>query len=458
MRRVNGLANLHRAIGPATSPNHGLVQAALTCSCSANPHRFAQRIADRFAQSNLSVALGVPALSQAQEVLAKEPPKADNLASKKVVIYEYNNRSFFNKVKAFLDNNKISYNVVELNPINKGAIDWSNCKKVSIVTVDGEQMVYLSDIINKLFRKIRPTNIIFETDEERNWHWGVDNQVLHVISPNIYRATSDALESIGCNTPHCNLSFTERLVAKYAEAADMYFVSKKLKNHDIPVERKTLYDAAETCMEALNDQQYLGGSNSNELNVVKLFKDQATEAVYRATIPTSYNSMGRDGVWLGKEQIGTRQAWTLVAPYKARMQVAPCNLYPPFQRRMSTLNQLIRHGRKQKQRSDRTRALGKCPQKQGVCLRVLTRTPKKPNSALRKVTKVRLTNKHEVFAYIPGEGHNLQEHSMVLIRGGRVKDLPGVKFHCIRGVKDLLGIQERKSGRSKYGAEKPKSK
>ncbi|PRQ35498.1 putative ribosomal protein S12/S23 [Rosa chinensis] len=122
-----------------------------------------------------------------------------------------------------------------------------------------------------------------------------------------------------------------------------------------------------------------------------------------------------------------------------------------------TLNQLIRHNRTEKSRTNRNRALDKCPQKQGVCLRVFTRTPKKPNSALRKVAKVRLSNRNDVFSYIPGEGHNLQEHSMVLIRGGRVKDLPGVKFHCIRGVKDLLGLPNRRRGRSKYGAEKPKS-
>jgi small subunit ribosomal protein S12 len=125
---------------------------------------------------------------------------------------------------------------------------------------------------------------------------------------------------------------------------------------------------------------------------------------------------------------------------------------------MPTSNQLIRQGREEKRRTDRTRALDKCPQKQGVCLRVSTRKPKKPNSALRKIAKVRLSNRHDIFAYIPGEGHNLQEHSLVLVRGGRVKDLPGVKFHCIRGVRDLLGIPDRRKGRSKYGAERPKSK
>lgn len=125
---------------------------------------------------------------------------------------------------------------------------------------------------------------------------------------------------------------------------------------------------------------------------------------------------------------------------------------------MPTLNQLIRHGREKKRRTDRTRASDQCPQKLGVRQRVFNRTPKKPNSARRKIAKVQLiSNKHDIFAHIPGEGHNSQDHSTVLIRGGRVKDLPGVKSHCIRGVKDLLGIPDRRRGRSKYGAKKPKS-
>ena len=126
-------------------------------------------------------------------------------------------------------------------------------------------------------------------------------------------------------------------------------------------------------------------------------------------------------------------------------------------RAFSTINQLIRHGREEKKRREKTRALEKAPQKQGVCLRISTVTPKKPNSALRKIAKVRLSNKYEILAYIPGEGHNLQEHSIVLVRGGRVKDLPGLKFRCIRGVKDLLGIANRRSSRSHYGTKKPKS-
>jgi small subunit ribosomal protein S12 len=123
---------------------------------------------------------------------------------------------------------------------------------------------------------------------------------------------------------------------------------------------------------------------------------------------------------------------------------------------MPTINQLIRHGRKPLKALDKAPALKKNPQKRGVCTRVYTTTPKKPNSALRKVARVRLTNGFEVTAYIPGEGHNLQEHSIVLIRGGRVKDLPGVRYHVIRGTLDTAGVSDRRQSRSKYGAKRPK--
>ena len=123
---------------------------------------------------------------------------------------------------------------------------------------------------------------------------------------------------------------------------------------------------------------------------------------------------------------------------------------------MPTVNQLIRKSRKKIVNKSASRALEKSPQKRGVCTRVYTTTPKKPNSALRKVARVRLTNGIEVNAYIPGEGHNLQEHSIVLIRGGRVKDLPGVRYHTIRGTLDATGVDKRRQGRSKYGAKKPK--
>jgi small subunit ribosomal protein S12 len=123
---------------------------------------------------------------------------------------------------------------------------------------------------------------------------------------------------------------------------------------------------------------------------------------------------------------------------------------------LPTINQLIKKGRKIIKRKSSTPAMQGCPQKRGVCTRVYTSTPKKPNSALRKVARVRLTNGIEVTSYIPGEGHNLQEHSIVLIRGGRVKDLPGVRYHVIRGTLDTSGVTDRRQGRSKYGAKKPK--
>jgi small subunit ribosomal protein S12 len=122
---------------------------------------------------------------------------------------------------------------------------------------------------------------------------------------------------------------------------------------------------------------------------------------------------------------------------------------------MPTINQLVRSGRAKLKKKTSTPALGSSPQRRGVCVRVYTTTPKKPNSALRKVARVRLTSGYEVTSYIPGVGHNLQEHSVVLVRGGRVKDLPGVRYHIIRGTLDAVGVQDRKQGRSKYGAKKP---
>jgi small subunit ribosomal protein S12 len=135
-----------------------------------------------------------------------------------------------------------------------------------------------------------------------------------------------------------------------------------------------------------------------------------------------------------------------------------CKGNPPFPSKyaMPTINQLVKQGRTDKADKSKSPALDNCPQRRGVCLQVMTRTPKKPNSALRKVAKVRLTNGYEVIAYIGGEGHNLQEHSIVLVRGGRVKDLPGVRYHIVRGSLDCLGVDKRRRGRSKYGAKRPK--
>ena len=124
---------------------------------------------------------------------------------------------------------------------------------------------------------------------------------------------------------------------------------------------------------------------------------------------------------------------------------------------MPTINQLIRKGRKKQKGKTKSPALFACPQRRGVCTRVMTFTPKKPNSALRKVARVRLTTGIEVTAYIPGEGHNLQEHNVVLVRGGRVKDLPGVRYHIVRGALDTLGVEKKRQARSKYGAKRPKA-
>ena len=123
---------------------------------------------------------------------------------------------------------------------------------------------------------------------------------------------------------------------------------------------------------------------------------------------------------------------------------------------MPTINQLVRKGRKRIKKKSKSPVLDKCPQKSGVCLQVKTQTPKKPNSALRKIARVRLSNGKEVTAYIGGEGHNLQEHSIVLVRGGRVRDLPGVRYHIVRGSLDASGVDDRRRGRSKYGAKRPK--
>jgi small subunit ribosomal protein S12 len=138
-------------------------------------------------------------------------------------------------------------------------------------------------------------------------------------------------------------------------------------------------------------------------------------------------------------------------PQKMRREFLRTNFFY-----MPTINQLVRKGRNKVKVKSKSPALTNCPFRRGVCIQVMTRTPKKPNSALRKVAKVRLTNGYEVIAYIPGEGHNLQEHSIVLVRGGRVKDLPGVRYHIVRGTLDALGVDGRRRSRSKYGAKRPK--
>jgi small subunit ribosomal protein S12 len=162
-----------------------------------------------------------------------------------------------------------------------------------------------------------------------------------------------------------------------------------------------------------------------------------------------------EGHYIGKiYRVQLRKKASARSPCR-RAGLHPCKTRTT-QEIMPTINQLVRKGRLTPAEKSKSPALVNCPQRRGVCLQVMTRTPKKPNSALRKVAKVRLTNGFEVIAYIGGEGHNLQEHSIVLVRGGRVKDLPGVRYHIVRGSLDTLGVDKRRQSRSKYGAKRPK--
>lgn len=229
----------------------------------------------------------VAASSLAQEAQAKEAPPVEKLMPKDVVLYQYEACPFCNKVKAFLDYYNIPYKVVEVNPINKKEIKWSDYKKVPILKIDGEQMVDSSDIVDKLFQRIHPDNSVTDSDEERQWRGWVDNHLVHVLSPNIYRSVSEALESFDYITTHGNFSFTERLVAKYAGATAMYFVSKKLKKrHNITDERAALYGAAETWVDALKGRQYLGGLKPNLADL----------AVFGVLRPIRYLKSGKDMV------------------------------------------------------------------------------------------------------------------------------------------------------------------
>ncbi|KAL9358161.1 hypothetical protein Peur_051414 [Populus x canadensis] len=296
MRRVNQLATLSRAFSGAAS-HQRLVQGAAMIStyAASNSQCFASRIAESFRISNPSVARGVTgtmffsvaASSLAQEVQAKEAPPVEKLMPKDVVLYQYEACPFCNKVKAFLDYYNIPYKVVEVNPINKKEIKWSDYKKVPILKIDGEQMVDSSDIVDKLFQRIHPDNSVTDSDEERQWRGWVDNHLVHVLSPNIYRSVSEALESFDYITTHGNFSFTERLVAKYAGATAMYFVSKKLKKrHNITDERAALYGAAETWVDALKGRQYLGGLKPNLADL----------AVFGVLRPIRYLKSGKDMV------------------------------------------------------------------------------------------------------------------------------------------------------------------
>ncbi|OVA15615.1 Glutaredoxin [Macleaya cordata] len=201
-------------------------------------------------------------ISPTSDLHAKEPPSPEFLP-KEVVLYQYEACPFCNKVKAFLDYYDIPYKVVEVNPLSKKEIKWSDYKKVPILTVDGEHLVDSSDIIDKLGLKIHPeksvNSVPDDENEEKKWRGWVDNHLVHVLSPNIYRNTSEALEAFDYITSNGNFSFTEKITVKYAGAAAMYFVSKNLKKkYNITDERAALYEAAETWVDALDGREFLG--------------------------------------------------------------------------------------------------------------------------------------------------------------------------------------------------------
>lgn len=306
MRRASTLAStvLSRALasanGGGAAVNHRLIPVALYGSGSSGGGSYTGgRWFSSFSGSPVrAVSLGVAGAllsggavaSLSEEVLAKEPPRPE-LLPKEVVLYQYEACPFCNKVKAFLDYYDIPYKVVEVNPISKKEIKWSDYKKVPILMVDGEQLVDSSAVIDKLGQKIHPDkkndSDLGDNDEEKKWRGWVDNHLVHVLSPNIYRNTSEALESFDYITRNGNFSFTEKITVKYAGAAAMYFVSKKLKKkYNITDERAALYEAAETWVDALNGREFLGGSKPNLADL----------AVYGVLRPIRYLSSGRDMV------------------------------------------------------------------------------------------------------------------------------------------------------------------
>ncbi|GLU12899.1 hypothetical protein SLE2022_295550 [Rubroshorea leprosula] len=297
----NTLANAHGGVGASTF-HHRLLQVALFCSSSTTNSYTHRRWFSPFFSSSSSgsargVCLGVAgalasvatAASLSQSVYAKEPLPSE-VVPKDVILYQYEACPFCNKVKAFLDYYDIPYRVVEVNPISKKEIKWSDYKKVPILMVDGEQLVDSSAIIDQLSVKLLPEksiNSASDEDEEKKWRGWVDNHLVHVLSPNIYRNTSEALESFDYITKQGNFSFSQKITVKYAGAAAMYFVSKNLKKkYNITDERAALYEAAETWVNALNGREFLGGSKPNLADL----------AVYGVLRPIRYLTSGKDMV------------------------------------------------------------------------------------------------------------------------------------------------------------------
>ncbi|ESQ46724.1 hypothetical protein EUTSA_v10027850mg [Eutrema salsugineum] len=292
MRRVTGLAARTISSSVAIHPRLAQTTVMMTTISSSEPPspRFGGLPTPSIAGGVAGIVFfsAAAASSLCQEVHAKETSGlAQKFNPKEVVLYQYEACPFCNKVKAFLDFNKIPYKIVEVNPMSKKEIKWSDYKKVPILTIDGEQLVDSSAIIDSLFQRMHPEILKSNDDEETKWRKWVDNHLVHLLSPNIYRNTSEALESFDYITTHGNFSFTERLVAKYAGATAMYFVSKKLKKkYNITDERAALYEAAETWVDALKERPYLGGSKPNLADL----------AVFGVLRPIRYLRSGKDMV------------------------------------------------------------------------------------------------------------------------------------------------------------------
>ncbi|KAF6163908.1 hypothetical protein GIB67_024763 [Kingdonia uniflora] len=282
---------------------HSLRQVALYSSSSSGNSRFPWWFSPKTSlpysgyhsgstiSSGFAGAVSFSVAAASSSVYAKEPPSSE-LIPKDVILYQYEACPFCNKVKAFLDYYDIPYKIVEVNPISKKEIKWSEYKKVPILTVDGEHMVDSSAIINKLESRIHPERLVASTpdkddDEENKWRRWVDNHLVHMLSPNIYRNASEALESFDYITSKGNFSFMEKVTAKYAGAVAMYFVSKNLKKkYNITDERASLYEAAETWVDALGGRQFLGGTKPNLADL----------AVFGVLRPIRYLRSGKDMV------------------------------------------------------------------------------------------------------------------------------------------------------------------
>ncbi|XP_071733009.1 uncharacterized protein [Rutidosis leptorrhynchoides] len=306
MRRATTLTAISRAIISSaqhhrqSNTNHHLFQSYATTSFNVR-RWFSTSISSAGGSSGgakvflsvtclaATVAAGASSLLDKKEAYAKEPVKSD-LVPKEVVLYQYESCPFCNKVKAFLDYYDVPYKVVEVNPLSKKEIKWSDYKKVPILMVDGEPLQDSSAIIDQLRNKLSPVksaSMVNDDDEEKKWRRWVDDHLVHMLSPNIYRNTSEALESFDYITSNGNFSYTEKYTVKYAGAAAMYFVSKKLKKkYNITDERAALYEAAETWVDALNGREFLGGSKPNLADL----------AVFGVLRPIRYLKSGKDMV------------------------------------------------------------------------------------------------------------------------------------------------------------------